>query len=166
MSVLLNQEDIHNLLFLAQYHNEINIFINTYSDSDIVFVAPDIDMISSLQKISLYCDITTDPQTITLHPSSDPVINFVYQYFQYFELISHCITLHNTLQLQPSRPPLRHTFAFITQANHNSNEPKSLRLLQKKYHNLTISQTTTHSKPLLIQDFFLTALNNHLAQYV
>lgn len=162
MSIFLTSGDINNLLFIQQQRDHINTLITQYSPESPLLPHTNKEDIKILHKIPLYCTLHDDKRLIFEQHSKDPLIQFVYYYFQYFELLQHCIDLANRNH-QYQRKTLANTFAFITDDYHNIHSPnKPLRLLVRKYMSLTAMEDQEKG---LIQNFFVDAINTILHRY-
>lgn len=165
MSLLLSEDDINNLLFLLKERETLNSIISEHSNSDFRIENIEKSKITQIKKIPLYFDLQDN--IFTLHHNNDEIIEFIYTYFQHFELIQQCMDIYNNHWEAKTRNryPLRNTFAFITSDNNfTTNNNKPLRLLQKKIENLTTENN--QNSPSLLQSFFLESLNNTLSHYI
>lgn len=164
MSLLLSEDDINNLLFILKERETLNSIIIEHSNSDFRIENIEKSKITQIKKIPLYFDLQDN--LFILHNNNDKIIEFIYTYFQHFELIQQCVDIYNNYWKNKTRNryPLRNTFAFITSDNNFTTNNKPLRLLQKKIENLSKeNQTIT---PSLLQSFFLESLNNTLSHYI
>jgi predicted ATP-dependent endonuclease of OLD family len=161
MSLLLSQDDYNNLFFLFKNREIINTLILEYSQEFLQFWTITKEELLEYSKIPLYLSLDEN-NSLILEENTNPVINFIYNYFQNFELIQLCIDIYNNHGW--NRYPLRNTFALITSENNyaDSNIPKSIHLFCKKFNSLTQESNNNIS---LLKDFFIETTNNILKKY-
>ena len=161
LSLLLSQEDYNNIFFLIEKRDIINDIISQYSDSNIQFLSITKEKILTKQKIPLYFSLD-DNNHLILQNNEDPIIQFIYQYLQNFELIQICSDIYNTSH-SSRRGSLRNTFALITSENSSvsNNIPKPIHLFCKKLN----SFKTQPNNISVLENFFIDSTNNILKKY-
>lgn len=113
----LNDRDRKNLHFVYKHQKEFNELIEQYSSAPIRFAYNDIDEeILECKKIT--CKVQIDTHTNTawrLDSNSTHIEKFLYDFFEYFHLLQHCIAIHNALYPTPENHwhVLHATFATI-----------------------------------------------------
>ena len=181
LSLLLSQDDYNNLFFVIKNREMINKIILQHSENTIQFSSITKEEVLTQQKIPLYFSLDEDNHLVIEH-NPNPIIQFIYQYLQNFELIQICIDIYNTIYISSPKPgalkeaplgwdrggeryPLRNTFALITSENNytNNNIPKSIHLFCKKFSSL--KKAINQSETSLLEDFFIESTNNTLRRY-
>ncbi len=113
----LNEHDRANLQFIYDHQNEFNGLIKTYSSTDYTFSYTWLEnYLGSYDAITCQVQIDTEKNdAIILKDNASEMEKFIYDVFQYFHLLQHCIAIHNTIK--PWRENHRHvlhaTFATI-----------------------------------------------------
>lgn len=165
MSLLLSQDDYNNLFFLLKNREIINTLILEYSQEILQFWTTTKEELLAYSKIPLYLSLDEN-NSLILEENTNPVIQFIYSYFQNFELIQLCIDIYNNSDPNGDRYPLRNTFALITSENNYTDHhiPKPIHLFCKKFHSLT--QENKSKNKSLLEEFFIEATNITLQKYI
>jgi energy-coupling factor transporter ATP-binding protein EcfA2 len=164
LSLLLSQDDYNNLFFLITNREIINNIILQHSDNKTQFPSITKEEIITHTKIPLYFSLDDNNHLVIEH-NENPIIQFIYQYLQNFELIQICSDIYN-INNRTQRYPLRNTFALITSENNytNNNIPKPIHLFCKKISSL--KQQKNQTEKSLLEDFFIESTNNTLKHYI
>lgn len=113
----LNNQDRANLLFVYQHQKEFNELIEKYSTAPIRFSYTWLDN-DLLSYDNIVCKVQIDTTTNTawrLDANTTTIEAFLYDFFQYFHLLQHCIAIHNALHPTPDQHwhALHATFATV-----------------------------------------------------
>lgn len=124
ITVVLNQNDVDNMLFMIKYRTTLQSIIDRYSSLDVSFpeVSPDdVTFVTTLQ-VSLSLNFTDRTMSLDTSHMSD-VERFMLYYIQHRELIQICMNIYNDFERKSSDRkwyPLKNTFAIIGSDRANS----------------------------------------------
>lgn len=117
MTLILNQNDLHNMQFVIRYRDILNDIIARYSSLDITFPPIPYEDLIFVTNLDLYFHLDIGKGTIAIDTSTlHPAQLFILQYIQYRELIQICMNIYNDYERKPTDRkwyPLKNTFAIL-----------------------------------------------------
>ena len=124
ITLILNQNDVDNLLFVIKYRTLLQDIIARYSTLDVNFPVVSPDDVTFVTTLHVSFSLNFADRTMTLDTAHmSDVERFMLYYIQHRELIQICMNIYNDFARKSSerkRYPLKNTFAIIGSDRANS----------------------------------------------